>query len=369
MNNLIKYIFLILTIMVNNGSYSQEQNYLKTIRIELKNSIGESIENAKILIDSVEIKYDTLTKGYFGSGQFSNDFTIEVTCKGYEKLTYNKKDLPFDQNSTDFVARLYLSKSGDKYYYYTPHFRVPYHPHSDELLVVLKNKESIISENSISEFENSIKKQGLIIYKTFLEMLSPDSKEYMKYRSLSPSIRRQVIVKKEDGSAFDPNSCTELAFLRQLEQVEYAGPLILMNNSYYDAFTYDHFIRLDYPLKSIDGAALNKLLKGIDERYFFDEKNYRIVLPLETNENVPQIMEKIYESGFSEPLYMSVMKFKQKQSNIDPKTISQLNSSDTLKHDSFIYGGEKVAYIKAWNRIGIVFESNYSDHSIFTKKI
>lgn len=312
MNNLIKYIFLILTIMVNNGSYSQGQNYLKTIRIELKNSIGENIENAKILIDSVEIKYDTLTKGYFGSGKFSNDFTIEVICEGYKDSTYNMKDLPFGQNSTDFVARLYLSKPGDKYYYYTPHLRGPYRPHPDELLVVLKTKENIISENSISKFENVIKKQGLILYKTFLDMPSPDSKEYMKYRSLSPSIRRQVIVKKEDGSAFDSNSCTELAFLRQLEQVEYAGPLILMNNNYYDAFTYNHFIRLDYPLKNTDGATLNKLLKAIDERYYFDENNYRIVLPLGTNENVPQIMEKIYESGFSEPLYMSVMKFKQK---------------------------------------------------------
>jgi hypothetical protein len=81
MNRIIKYIFLTHTIMVNNDGYSQEQNYLKTIRIELKNSTGENIENAKILIDSVEIKYDILTKGYFGSGQFSNDFTIEVNCK------------------------------------------------------------------------------------------------------------------------------------------------------------------------------------------------------------------------------------------------------------------------------------------------
>lgn len=296
--------------MVNN-SYSQEQNDLKTIRIELKNSIGENIENAKVLIDSVEIKYDTLTKTYFSIGNFSPYFNVKIICKGYEDLTYDRIDIPYSTNysSTDFVARLYLSKPGDKYYYYTPHFRVPYHPHSDELLVVLKTNESIISENNISEFENSIKKQGLVVYKTFLESPSPNTIEYMKYSSISPSIRKQVIIKKEDGSAFDTDSCTELAFLRQLEQVEYAGPLILMNNSYYDAFTYDHSIRLDYPLKNTDGETLNKLLKGIDERYFFDEKNYRIVLPPETNENVPQIMEKIYESGISEPLYMSVMRF------------------------------------------------------------
>jgi len=295
--------------MVNNDSYTQGQKYVKTIRLELKNSVGINIENAKVLVDFGEIKYDTLTKAYFGAGQFNDDFDIEITCEGHEKLTYNKKDLPFSQNSIDFVARLYLSKPEDKYYYYTPHFRVPYQPHPDELLVVLKTKESIISENSISEFKNSIKKQGLIIDKTFLEMPSPDSKEYMKYKSVSPSIQKQVIVKKEDGSTFNAASSEELAFLRQHEQVEYAGPLILMNNSYYEAFTYDHFIRLDYPLKSIDGIALTKILKSIDERYFFDEKNYRIVLPPETNENVPQIMEKIYESGISEPLYMFVMRF------------------------------------------------------------
>lgn len=205
---------------------------------------------------------------------------------------------------------MYLSKPGDKYYYYTPNFRVPYQPHPNELLVVLKTKESILCEKSISEFERSIKKHGLIVSSTFLEMPSTDSEEYMKYGSVSPSIRKQVIVKKEDGSTFNAASSTELAFLRQLEQVEYAGPLILMSTSYYDAFTYDHFIRLDYPLKGIEGVALTKLLKSIDERYFFDEKNYRIVLPPETNENVPQIMEKISESGISEPLYTSVMRFK-----------------------------------------------------------
>jgi hypothetical protein len=306
----LKRIFLIFSMMVINNSYSQEPNKVKTIRIELKNSTSENIETAKILVDSVEIPYDTLTKAYFGKGPFNDDFNIEITDKGYEKLAYNRKNIPFSQNSIDFVARLYLSKPGDKYYYYTPNFRVPYQPHSNELLVVLKTKESIISEKSISEFERSIQKHGLIVSRTFLEMPSTDSEEYMKYHSVSPSIRKQVIVKKEDGSAFNNASSAELAFLRQHDQVEYAGPLILMSTSYYDAFTYDHFIRLDYPLKSIDGAALTKLLKSIDERYFFDEKNYRIVLPPETNENVPQIMEKMIGAGISEPLYMSVMRFK-----------------------------------------------------------
>jgi len=255
-----------------------------------------------------------------------------------------------------------------EHYFYQNGEKVYYPSHPNELLVIIKSNEAIVTGKDISEFEDSIKSQGLVIYKTFLEPPT-DPTQIMKYNSYSPLIRKKIIVKKIDGSAFNKESSIELALLRMLEKVEYAGPLIMKDDDYYDAFTYDHYIRLEYPLKSIDVATLTKSLKAIDERYFFDEKNYGIVLPPETNENVPQIMEKIYESGISETLYMSVMKFKSKQSNIGLKTItSQLNSSDTLKHDSFIYGGEEVTYNKDWDRIGVVFESNYSDYSTFTSK-
>jgi hypothetical protein len=121
-------------------------------------------------------------------------------------------------------------------------------------------------------------------------------------------------------------------------------------------------------VKNTKKYRLKGNVKSVDERYFLDEKNYRIVLPPETNENVPQIMEKIIGSGISEPLFMSVMRFIKTKSNIDPKTIFQLNSSDTLKHDYFIYGGVEVTYNKDRDRIGVVFESNHSDYSTFTSK-
>lgn len=45
-----------------------------------------------------------------------------------------------------------------------------------------------------------------------------------------------------------------------------------------------------------------------------------------------------------------------------------LSNFDTLKHDSFIYGGEEVTFNTDWDRIGVVFESNYSDYSTFASK-
>lgn len=359
----LKYLFLLLLIIVSNISHSQKN--VKTIRIELRNSIDENIENATIIIDSVEIKYDTLTKTYFSIGNFNPYFDVKITCEGYENFSYNRRDIPYSTYySTDFVARLHISKQGDKYYYYTPHFKVPYRPHSDELLVILKTKESIISEKSISEFENFIQKYDLIVYKTFLELPPQNTLEYMEYMSVSPSIRKKIILKKKDNSNFHADSCAELTFLRQLEQVESAGPIIMRNNSYYDAFTFNHFINLDYPLKSIDGAALDKLLKGIDERYFFDEKNYRIVLPPETNENVPQIMEKIYESGVTEKLYMSVFGVVKTNAAID----SKLKNDNPIEYGRFVRGGEEIQYDKEWNKIGIVFEAGFTDHLPFLTK-
>lgn len=295
---------------MENNTYSHAQNLIETFYITLKNSSNEHVENAEVFIDSIQLDYDSLQKKYFTNGKFNRDFTVKALCKGYDTLNYKSEEITYSLKSKEVSIYLYLIRPGDEYYYYDKLLKWPYRPRQDELLVVLKPKEIFVTENCIAEFENDIKKQGLIIHKTFLDPPPTNTKDYMKYSSLSPSIRKQVIVKKQDGSAFDAASSKELAFLRQMEQVEYAGPLILMSTSYYDAFTYDHFIRLDYPLKGIDGAALTKLLKSIDERYFFDEKNYRIVLPPQTNENVPQIMEKIIESGISEPLYMSVKRLK-----------------------------------------------------------
>jgi len=297
---------------MGKNTYSHAQNLMKSFYITLKNSSNEHVENAEVFIDGIQLDYDSLQKKYFTNGEFKRDFTVKALCKGYDTLNYKSEEIPYSLKSNEVSIYLYLVRPGDKYYYYDKLLKWPYKPRQNELLVVLKPKEIVVTENCIAEFENNIKKQGLIIHKTFFDPPPTNTKEYMKYSSLSPSIQKQVIVKKQDGSVFDANSCAELAFLRELEQVNYAGPLIMIEDSYLGAITYNHFVKLDYPLKSLNITTLNNLLKEIDESYYFDEKNNRIVLPPETNENIPQIMEKIYAKGVHEILYMSVMRFVRK---------------------------------------------------------
>jgi hypothetical protein len=314
MNRLIKYIFLILTIMVNNDSYSQEQNVLKTIRIELKNSTGENIENAKILIDSVEIKYDILTKGYFGSGQFSNDFTIEVTCKGYEKLTYKRTDLPYSQGSTDFIARLYLIGQGDKYYYRYSKLKVPYSTRSSELLVTLKKDINRSTKEIIDSFEKIILKHDLIIYKNFLDGFIPsDSTNKPIWDEPLSGIELQVVIKRKDGSNFEYDFCNELAFLRQLDEVDFAGPLIITGNNYQSALTYDNTVTIKLSNTSItnsnidiEKAKINSIIKQIHINSFFDEDNLKIVLPLSSNEIVTQVIDQLNTSIIYYQFYSTI---------------------------------------------------------------
>ena len=77
--------------MVNNGSYSQEQNYLKTIRIELKNSIGENIENAVVTLffpsykKKIAIPYSNRDNAYiYKDSIISENCILTINCGGYE---------------------------------------------------------------------------------------------------------------------------------------------------------------------------------------------------------------------------------------------------------------------------------------------
>jgi len=361
-----KTAFIIFLLIISSSAFSQERKP-QVMNIHLLNSEGEYVENAVLSVDSILATYNPANQSYSVSGTFDQNFNIIVFAEGYETLNYKSKDLPYSINSDEISMNLYLIRPGEKYFYYQKQLKYPYIPREDELLVVLKPKEIIVTDSCISEFENSIKKQGLIVHKTFLEPPHQNTKEYMKYSSLSPSIRKKIIVKKQDGTTFDANYCHDLAFLRLLDQVDYAGPVIMTNDSYLDAFTFNHFIKLDNPLENIDSTKLNKILKEIDVRYFYDERKKRIVLPPETNENVPQIMEKIYESGIDETFNMAIMKFKRK-AGIDLNQSLKSISSDTLESNYLTIGGKKMTFNKDFSRIGIVFESNYSDYSTFIAK-
>jgi len=259
-----------------------------------------------------------------------------------------------------------ISNPLNEHYFYQNDEKVFYPSRPNELLVIIKSNENIAAEKDISEFEDIIKSQGLVIYKTFLEPPT-DPTQIMKYNSYRPLIRKKIIVKKKDGSAFNRESSIELAILRKLEKVEFAGPLIMTDDNYYDAFTYDHYIKVEAPLKSMQINEFKKFVKEIDERYFFDEKTYRIVLPLETNENVPQIMEKFYQKDIPELMKMSFVKFIRSSSVLFNQN-SQPKSTDSLEADYYFVGGVRVVCFKDLNRIGIAFQPNSNDFSKFLNK-
>ena len=291
---------------------AQEDRSYPAVQFKVLNSDYEFIENAKVWVDGMEIPYQSSQKSYYKKDTFNLLFNVTVICEGYDTLRYNSKDIVgYSYSRTDgFGGNLWLIRPNEKYYLTSSYGRkIPYTPHPNKLLVVLKDKPYNQSDSLLIEFENEIQKMGLQLNKTFTKVPEDPYQSWM-YGSYV-GLRNRVFVQKIDSTDFDAYFCDELAYLRNLDLVDYAGPLIITGFSEYNIFTYDHYIQVgDFYLKYLNSSEIDNYLKQIDDRFYFDEKTNRIVLPPSANEIVPQVMEKLKSMGFPENMMLLMIGMK-----------------------------------------------------------
>lgn len=286
-----------------NSVFAQQDPYYNSVQFTLLNSKQEKILNAQIFVDGVEIPYKTEYHSYYKNEKFNLLFDIVVICDGYDTLRYNRLNL-YGSGDRDFRANLYLIKPTEKYYYADRWFKIPYESHPNKLLVVLKSERNPKRDSLMLELEKELQKNGLKISKTFTEPTDP-AQEW-KYRSYA-GLQHRVIIQKQDDTDFKSNFSAELAYLRYLDFVKYAGPFIINGTSEYDVITYSNSIQIRHPLRYYKSDDIHSFLQQIDKRFYFDEKLHSIILPPETNEIVPEIMEKLKALGFKEEMSMGVL--------------------------------------------------------------
>lgn len=277
--------------------FSQEEPYYEYVSIKLLNSEYKQVTNATVFVDETRIPYDSSKQSYFLLDGFKLFLHVKVYCDGYDTLEYNKFYLTGYGN-----GYLMLKRPSEKYYYPSDDWRkMPYKSYPNRLLVIL-NSSSIPKNDSLKiQFEHEINQHGLKIDHSFIE-IPTDPTELWRYRSYS-EIGYRIVIQKEDESDFDSNYCKELAYLRSLEMVRVAGPLIQQGDKF-NLITYNNTIYIRNP--SYLAKDLNVLVKQIDERFYYDDTLRKIILPLETNEMVPQIMEKLKAMGVTESMNMVV---------------------------------------------------------------
>jgi hypothetical protein len=296
-------LIILFTILINSV-FAQQDPYYNSIQFTLLNSKQEQILNAKLFVDGIEIPYKSEYHSYYKNEKFNSLFDLVVICDGYDTLRYNTFNL-YGSGDRDFRTNLYLIKPTDKYYYADRWFKIPYESHPNKLLVVLKSERYPKRDSLIFEFEKELQKNGLKISKTFTERPTDPAQEW-KYRSYA-GIQDRVIIQKQDETDFKSDFSNELAFLRYLDMVQYAGPFIINGISEYDVITYTNSIQIRHPLRYYKSDDIHSFLQQIDKRFYFDEKLHSIILPPETNEIVPEIMEKLKALGFKEEMSMSIL--------------------------------------------------------------
>lgn len=292
-----------ITILINSV-FAQQDPYYNSVQFTLLNSKKEQILNAQIFVDGIEIPYKAEYHSYYKNEKFNLLFDLVVICDGYDTLRYNTFNL-YNSGGPNFSAFLYLIKPTDKYYYADRWFKIPYESHPNKLLVVLKSERYPKRDSLILELEKELQKNGLKISKTFTER-PKDTLQRWGYQSYV-GLQDRVIIQKQDETDFKSDFSNELAFLRYLDMVQYAGPLIMLGNSEYNVTTYSNFITLNYPLKYHNSEQIHSFLQQIDKRFYFDEKLHSIILPPETNEIAPEIMEKLKALGFREEMSIPVI--------------------------------------------------------------
>lgn len=292
-----KYITLIFILFLYLNV--QSQNEYSYVNLKVLNSENEFVNNAKVFADKISIPYDSTHQSYFLTGYFKPFFDLKIYCKGYDTLNYSE----FYLNGYG-QGYVWLKRPSEKYMYPDVNwFKMPYQPHPNKLLVILDSRKIPRDDSLWIRFENEINQHGLKINRSFMEPPT-DPVERWKYDSYHERSYR-LIIQKEDESDFDSDYCKELGYLRGLEMVRFTGPLICYVDKY-NVITYDNTIQLYSPSNTYKSEEINEIVKQIDKRYYYDEPTRKIILPIETNEIVPQIMEKLKKIGFKCKMSMRV---------------------------------------------------------------
>lgn len=300
-----KHFFIFFLILFSSNVFSQK-DYYEYVEFTLYNSQGEKIENATVLVDGKTVSYDSSKHSYYLIDSISKNFKVEASCEGYEPISYLRENLT-GSGSSFFRCFFHLKRPSEKFYYWNNWLKIPYQPHPNQLLVILNDREYPRDDSLRIRFEHKIQQKGLKINRDFPQPPTTIEEEF-ELRGIV-GLNSRIIIEKEDGSDFDSDFCEELAFLRSLDEVSVAGPLI--RTSKYHVYTYGHKISLyqfgvNYNSEGAKKRSkeINQLVKQVDERYYFDEKTREIVLPLETNDIVPKVMKKFREIGIKERMIM-----------------------------------------------------------------
>ncbi len=301
-----KTAFIIAITLLGHFLYAQDDRYYHSMELTILNSQNEPIVDAKVWVDGVQIPYEAQYRCYFKKDTFNYLFDVEVIHADYDTLRYNRQNLSSYASNHTFRDHLWLIRPTEKYYYASSKWlKMPYQPQANKLLVILKSQNLPKHDSLYVRFENEIKKFGLKINKTFTERPTDPAEQWL-YDS-HDGLSNYIIIQKEDETDFETDFCPELATLRYLDMVQYAGPLITTGTNKYYMTTYLNFITLSRQLMYYDADQIHSFLQQIDKRFYFDEKQKCIVLPPETNESIPQIMEQLRAIGFKEKMSMSMI--------------------------------------------------------------
>ncbi|MCO5260718.1 MAG: hypothetical protein M9916_11285 [Crocinitomicaceae bacterium] len=299
-----KHFFIFFLPLLCANVFSQK-DYYEYVELTLYNSQGEKIENATVLVDGKTVPYDSSKHSYYLIDSISKNFKVEASCEGYESISYLRENLT-GSGSSFFRCFFYLKRPSEKFYYVNNWLKIPYQSQPNQLLVILNTKGFPIDDSLRLQFEREIQQKVLKISPNFPEPPSDLAEEWI-FKSI-PELEYRIVVEKEDGSDFESDYCEELAFLRSLDEVVGAGPLIIHSNiNKYHTITYDHKIRLyqfgvHYNTKFLKERSeeINQLVKKVDKRFYFDEKTRVIVLSPDVNEILPEIMDNLREIGITE---------------------------------------------------------------------
>lgn len=282
-----------------NGN-SQEERFFKGVNFRILDSEGETIKNAHLFVDGVPIPYDEQRQSYFLVDTFRLFFELTAYCDGYDTLKCSRNNLG-GSDADFFDSFIYLKRPSEKFFYASSYwFKTPYTPHPDKLLVILDARKYPRDDSLFIRFENEIKQHGLKINRSFIEAPATDFEQW-KYDSYI-DLEYRLIIQKEDESNFDSDECPELGYLRGLEMVYNAGPLIRKDK--YSLMTYSNSIYLFNAPRYHSNEEIHQIVKQTDERFQYDETNHTILLPPETNEIIPRIMEQLKAAGYKGEIEM-----------------------------------------------------------------
>jgi len=283
---------------------AQDDQFYRFVEFHVLNSDHEKIENAQVIVDGKTIPFDSNRQTYYLADTFKTHFNVTATCKGYDTIAYSRSNFQsFDKSF--FRGVIWLIKPTEKFYYAGAEgLKIPYAPHPDKLLVILDPRKYPRDDSLWIRFENEIKQHGLKVNHSFIEVPTDPFKQW-KYNSYV-GLEYRLIIQKEDETNFENDYCKELSYLRELDMVEAAGPLLILGGKSYNLVTYDNRINIYRPSIHYKSEEINRIVKQIDKRFYYDDKTHYIILPKETNEIVPRIFEQLKEIGFKSRISISV---------------------------------------------------------------